>query len=63
MQHWVGGEYRRIATTTAKDLKSLMAARDAIVGKIVANEAASKEFSEICSSHTDYIWDVRFETP
>lgn len=63
MEHWIGGKYRRIATMTAKDLKTLLAARGAALGKIVANEAASKEFSEICGSHADYIWNVKLEKP
>ncbi len=63
MEHLIGGKYRRIATTTAKDRKTLLAARGAALEKILANEAVSKEFNEICGSHSDYIWNVKFEKP
>jgi hypothetical protein len=63
MQHWVGGKYRRINTMTSGDFDTLIAARDAIVQGFIDNEEAGTRFSEICSSHSDYIWEVRLETP
>ena len=63
MQHWVGGKYRRIGTMTSKDFNTLVAARDAIVQSMVDNEEAGRKFSEICGSHTDYMWEVKLETP
>jgi hypothetical protein len=63
MQHWVGGKYRRIATMSSKDFDSLMAARDSIVGSMVGMEEEGKKFSEICGSHTDYMWEIKLETP
>jgi len=62
-QHWVGGKYRRIASMTAKDFDTLVSARGAIVEAIIANEAESQKFSEICGSHSDYMWDVKLATP
>jgi hypothetical protein len=62
MQHWVGGKYRRISTMTAKDVDTLMAARDSIVQSMIDMEEVGEEFSDICGSHSDYIWDIRIET-
>jgi hypothetical protein len=63
MQHWVGGKYRRIATMTGKDFDTLLTARDSIVESIMANEAASRKLGEICGSHSDYMWEIKLETP
>jgi len=62
MQHWVGGKYRRISTMSAKDADTLMAARDSIVASMIDMEEVGEEFSSICGSHTDYIWNIRIET-
>jgi hypothetical protein len=64
MEHVVGGTWRRLLTMTANDEASLMAARAAIIDEIDAsNEAAGKDFDEICGSHQDYIWTIRHEKP
>jgi hypothetical protein len=64
MKHNFGGKWRRIATMTATDTKALFAARNAIFKEINEKaEAASKEFSEICGSHQDYVWNILQETP
>ena len=64
LKHYVGGKWRRVTTTTATDLKTLMAARKAIFADVNESaEAASKEFGGICGSHQDYIWTVVHETP
>lgn len=62
--HVIGGKVRRLAVTTAKDHKALLAARSAILGELVEKHGeAMKEFSSICSSHQDYMWDITLETP
>ena len=64
LEHLFGGKWRRIATMTAPDLKSLFAARASIFKEINEKaEAASNEFSEICGSHQDYVWNILQETP
>lgn len=63
MQHWVGGKYRRILTMTSKDVDSLMAARDGVVQALIDNEEVGNKFSGICGSHSDYLWEIRLETP
>ncbi|HSN70999.1 MAG TPA: hypothetical protein VLT59_05795 [Steroidobacteraceae bacterium] len=59
-EHIVGGEYRRLATMTAKDLPTLMKARSEAVAA-VDGDALGEVFGEICSSHRDYIWEIRHE--
>lgn len=59
-EHIIGGEYRRLATMTAKDLPTLIKARSEAV-EAVEDEALGDAFGEICGSHTDYIWEIKFE--
>ena len=64
LKHYVGGKWRRAVTTTATDVKTLLAARNAIMAEVNEKaKAASDEFSEICGSHQDYIWNVVHEKP
>jgi hypothetical protein len=62
MEHIVGGEYRRLATMTAKDVSSLMAARSAIVAAF-QDDPLSNVLDDICGSHADYIWETKFSKP
>jgi hypothetical protein len=57
MEHVVGGEYRRLATMTATDVKSLLEVRASIVES--QDNALGDAFTNVCSSHTDYIWEVK----
>ena len=61
-RHIVGGEWRRLATLTAPDFKTLLKARGAIIEQILAKDE-SEEFNVICSSHQDYMWQVQLEKP
>jgi hypothetical protein len=64
LKHYIGGKWRRAAVYTAPDVKALLAGRNAIFADVNAKaEAASNEFSEICGSHQDYIWNIVHETP
>jgi hypothetical protein len=64
LKHDFGGKWRRLVTMTGADVKSLLAARDAILADLDSKaEAAGDEFSEICSSHQDYLWNIVHETP
>lgn len=58
--HVVGGKYRRLSTMTAGDWPTLFKMRNAIFDALDGNELAD-EFSEICGSHTDYMWDIQHE--
>lgn len=63
MQHWVGGKYRRLLTMTATDLSALMTGRDNAVNALLEKEDAAAGFFDSCSSHSDYIWEIKHETP
>jgi hypothetical protein len=60
--HVIGGEYRRLLTITAADVASLLSARESLLAAVGEVEGSS-EFIDICYSHTDYLWEVRHETP
>lgn len=62
LEHIVGGEYRRLATMTAKDMSSLMAARSAVVAAF-QDDPLSAVLDDICGSHADYMWESKFEKP
>ncbi|MDJ0813627.1 MAG: hypothetical protein QNJ23_07855 [Woeseiaceae bacterium] len=57
MQHFVGGEWRRVLLIIAPDMDSIIDASGA-VGEVIEDETpeAGRAFSAICSSHEDYIW-------
>lgn len=64
LKHNVGGKWRRVATTTATDVKTLLAARNAVFAEVNEKaKAASDEFNSICGSHQDYIWNILHEVP
>jgi hypothetical protein len=64
LKHYFGGKWRRVATMTGTDPKSLFAARDAIFDEVNEKaEAAGDEFGEICGSHQDFLWNIVLETP
>ena len=58
LEHIVGGSFRRLATMTAPDMNSLMAARGAI-NEALSDNALGDTFAEICDSHDDYMWEVK----
>jgi hypothetical protein len=58
LEHIVGGHVRRVATMTAKDIPTLMAARTELVDELQDNDL-DMLYTEICDSHEDYIWEVR----
>ena len=60
LSHVVGGKYRRLLSITALDYDSLFAARGELLGSI-AGSSAGREFSSICGSHQDYLWNIAME--
>ena len=62
MEHIVGGEYRRLSTMTAADVNSLMAARASIVAAM-RDDPLAATLDDICGSHADYVWEIKFEKP
>lgn len=65
-EHWVGGKYRRLLTMTGSDHKSLLNARNALIEELFSGEGMEEignEFTDICGSHSDYMWDIVHEKP
>lgn len=61
--HVVGGKYRRLATMTAQSFEQVLAARGEILEQIYGDgdNPMAMEFNEICTSHSDYLWQVVHE--
>lgn len=57
LEHIVGGHVRRVATMSAGDMKSLMAARSELNQALTDNPLGDM-FTEICSAHEDYMWEA-----
>jgi hypothetical protein len=59
MQHLSGGKYRRILVFDGTDHKSILAYWGTLSPALEkAHPDKSKRFSSICSSHTDYVWNI-----
>ncbi len=65
LRHNVGGQWRRLLTMAADDHKTLMRVRATIIDEMSSGRAerALRQINEICSSHTDYMWDVQVQNP
>jgi hypothetical protein len=59
-EHIVGAQYRKLQTISAADVNALMTARAAVVEAIDKNPL-SRSFDTICTSHADYIWEIKAE--
>jgi hypothetical protein len=61
--HVVGGKYRRLETMTGPDFETLMKARAEIIAAIYGDgsNAEAAEFDRLCSSHSDYLWEIVHE--
>lgn len=58
-EHIVGGKYRRLATMTADDWPTLLKMRAAVFEALdELDNPLADEFSEICGSHADYLWEI-----
>ena len=59
LQHYAGGLWRRVLVVVTSDMESLLASSGAL-GEIISEKTpeAGRAFSEICSSHVDYIWET-----
>lgn len=60
MSHVVGGEYRRLLTMSAANIDDLVKARTELLGGF-AGTAVAREFTSICGSHQDYLWEIAME--
>ncbi len=59
LQHYAGGEWRRVRVVITADMESLLESAGAL-GEIISERTpeAGRAFSEICSQHVDYIWET-----
>lgn len=56
--HRMGGIFRRLETFSGADHVTLLNMQDAIYNEAIETDAlAMQEFNEICSWHTDYMWE------
>ena len=57
MQHYIGGKWRRMLVVVTNELEAALETSGAL-GEIVSDRTpeAGRAFSEICSSHDDYMW-------
>lgn len=62
LEHLAGGKYRRILVIDATDHASVLDYWNAFDQALAdAQPELSQRFTEICPSHTDYIWDMGTE--
>jgi hypothetical protein len=61
--HVVGGKYRKLSTMTGESFEAVLKARGEILEAIYGDgdNADANEFSDICGSHSDYLWEIRNE--
>lgn len=63
-QHWVGGKWRRLLSTSAADAKTLLNVRTELIAALdEAHGEAFAEFDAICGSHDDYLWEIVVDKP
>lgn len=57
MQHYIGGKWRRMLVVVTNELDVALETSGAL-GEIISDRTpeAGRAFSEICSSHDDYMW-------
>jgi hypothetical protein len=58
--HVIGGEYRKLSTMTGDSFEAVVKARGEILQAVYGDgdNSDANEFSEICGSHSDYLWQV-----
>jgi hypothetical protein len=59
-EHVSGGKYRRLLLLNGANHKQILTALDSILAQGARGRPnESREFSEICYSHQDYLWDIQ----
>jgi hypothetical protein len=59
-EHVSGGKYRRLLLMNGENHKEILTALDSILAQGARERPSeSREFSEICYSHQDYLWDIQ----
>ncbi len=64
LAHDVGGKLRRVAIFDGDDHKTLLNARDKIIGELGSEEAEAMQlFGSTCTQHVDYLWTIAISRP
>lgn len=64
LAHSIGGKYRRLLVLDGPSHRTILASADSILAEIGKERPAEgREFSEICPSHQDYLWDIQIARP
>ncbi len=62
--HSIGGRWRRAMVVDGPDHKTIVTMRNAIISSLQQNAGDElAEFSQICGSHSDYLWDLMIAHP
>jgi hypothetical protein len=62
LQHIAGGKYRRLLVIDGKDHTAVLEYWNALTQALdEAHPELAQRFTEICDSHSDYIWDMGVE--
>ena len=62
--HRIGGRFRRLQVITGADNGSVVQARGELFQYMNENHSElAEEFTDICGSHSDYLWDIVHEAP
>lgn len=62
MRHVAGGEYRRILVIDAADHTSVLEYWNALTDALdEAQPTLAQRFTDICDSHSDFVWDIGVE--
>ena len=62
-EHIVGGEYRRLATMSAADMKAAHGGARCARGSARQDNPAGDMVTDICPSHADYMWEIKSQAP
>jgi hypothetical protein len=58
-EHLMGGKYRRLLVADGASVKALLQHWSSLHDEFVkANPDLARRFTEICDSHSDYIWEI-----
>ena len=59
-EHIIGGKYRRLLLLDGGSHKAVLAMLDSVLAGIARERPTEgREFSQICHSHQDYLWDIQ----
>ena len=64
LSHIIGGKYRRLLALDGADHKTILNTLGTVIGEIQEEHPdEAREFSEICNSHQDYMWNILISKP